>query len=125
MDNGTLEFRERVDVSTSLELTAMKLQAFIREYKATVIDQSQGTIYIRLGSLGFTRKWGNTAERQPIDISMAFETLRVGGTSNEKAKTLRQVSVCIVPHGRTPDNDTFAKRCVSLMRDLRAYLLGS
>lgn len=124
-DNGTLEFRERIDVATSLELTAMKLQAFIREFKATIIDQSQGTMYIRLGSLGFTRKWGTTADRQPIDISLAFETLRVGGTSAEKARTLRQVSVCIVPHGRTPDSDAFAKRCVSLMRELRAYLLGS
>jgi diguanylate cyclase (GGDEF)-like protein len=124
-ENGKLEFRERIEVSTSLELTAMKLQAFIREFKAEVLGQAQGTMNIRVGSLGFTRRWGKTPDRQPIDITVTFETTRAATGLDGKPKTLRQVSVAIVPYGKTPDDSLFIPRCLRLMCELRAYLLGS
>lgn len=52
---GQFEFRERIEVATSLELTAMKLHAFIREYKVEILKQDHSQIQIRIGKLGFTR----------------------------------------------------------------------
>jgi diguanylate cyclase (GGDEF)-like protein len=123
--DGTFEFREKVDVSTSLELTAMKLQAFIREYKGDVISQEHGNMKIRLGSLGFTRRWGSTTARQPIDVLVSFGTVRSVNQADGKPKTVHQVSIIVTPHGKVTEAETFAHRCGILMRELRAYLLGS
>lgn len=123
--DGTLEFTEKIEVSTSLELTAMKLQAFIREYKVEVLDQDHGNMKIRMGSLGFTRRWGSTTQRQPIDVRITFGTSRSNSPVDGKPKTVRQVEIIVSPHGRAPDGEVFAQRCGILMRELRAYLLGT
>jgi hypothetical protein len=123
--DGTFEFRETVEVSTSLELTAMKLQAFIREYKAEVLKQEHGVMRIRIGSLGFTRRWGSNTSRQPVDVQISFGTSRSVGVSDGKAKTVHQVSVIVTPHGKVAEAEMFVARCGILMREMRAYLLGS
>ncbi len=123
--NGQLEFRERIEVSTSLELTAMKLHAFMREFNAEILSQDHAQMKIRIGKLGFTRRWGSNSERQPLEIEVQFETTRSAEGPNVKSKTVRLVSIVAVPYGRAPDADTFALRCGILMRELRAYLLGS
>lgn len=123
--NGQLEFRERIEVSTSLELTAMKLHAFIREYKVEILSQENAQMKMRIGKLGFTRRWGTTAERQPLEIDVQFETTRSAEGPNAKSKTMRLVTIVAMPHGRVPDAETFAHRCGILMLELRAYLLGS
>jgi diguanylate cyclase (GGDEF)-like protein len=124
-ENGQLEFRERIEVSTSLELTAMKLHAFIREYNVEILSQDHAQMKIRIGKLGFTRRWGNTTDRQPLEIDVQFETTRSAKSANTKSKTVRLVSVVAIPYGRVPEVEIFAHRCGVLMRELRAYLLGS
>lgn len=124
-NNGQFEFRERVEVSTSLELTAMKLHAFIGEKKVEVLSQDHSRMKIRMGKLGFTRRWGSTTERMPMDIEVQFETTRSAEGPDAKSKTIRLVSIVAVPHGRAPDAGTFAHRCGILMRELREYLLGT
>jgi len=123
--NGTFEFRETVEVSTSLELTAMKLQAFIREYKGDVLSQEHGNLKIRIGSLGFTRRWGSTTAKQPVDVQVSFGTCRAVNQADGKARTMHQVSIIVTPHGKVTEAEIFAGRCGILMRELRAYLLGS
>jgi diguanylate cyclase (GGDEF)-like protein len=123
--DGTFEFSEKIEVSTSLELTAMKLQAFIREYKVDVLGQEHGLMKIRIGTLGFTRRWGSTTQRQPVDVQISFGTSRSISPVDGKPKTVRQVAIIVVPHGRAPDGESFALRCGILMRELRAYLLGT
>ena len=123
--DGVFEFREKIDVNTSLELTAMKLQAFIREYKCEMVSQDVGNMKIRLGSLGFTRRWGSTTAKQPLDVGIAFGTSRTVSPADGKARTVHQVSIVITPHGKVSDPETFAARCGILMRELRAYMLGS
>lgn len=123
--DGTFEFREKIDVSTSLELTAMKLQAFIREYKCEVLSQEHGNMNIRMGTLGFTRRWGSTTAKQPIDVLISFGTTRLVSPTDGKPKTVHQVSISVTPHGKVSDPDVFAARCGVLMREIRAYLLGS
>jgi len=123
--DGTFEFRETVEVSTSLELTAMKLQAFIREYKGDVLSQEHGNLKIRIGSLGFTRRWGSTTAKQPVDVQVSFGTCRAVNQADGKARTMHQVSIIVTPHGKVTEAEIFAGRCGILMRELRAYLLGS
>ena len=78
-----------------------------------------------MGSLGFTRRWGNTKDRQPIDVELRFETTRSVGKLDGKPKTIRRVLVIVTPHGRAHEMTIFATRCGILIRELRAYLLGS
>ena len=80
---------------------------------------------MRIGRLGFTRRWGSVTERQPLEIDVQFETTRSSGGPDSKSRTTRLVSVVAVPFGKAPDAETFAHRCGILMRELRAYLLGS
>ena len=123
--NGSYRFTDVAEVSTSLELTAMKLKAFLRESKADIQEQDHGTMTFRFGSLGFTRRWGRSPDRQPIEIGIKFETIRTTAQTEGKAKTIRQVAISVVPLGKPPEIEVFAERCRILMRELRAYLLGS
>ena len=103
----------------------MKLQAFIREFKGDILSQEHGNMKIRIGSLGFTRRWGTTSSKQPIDVTIAFGTCRSANPIDGRLKTVHQVSIVVVPHGKVPEVEMFVGRCGVLMREIRAYLLGS
>ncbi|MCA9034095.1 MAG: diguanylate cyclase [Planctomycetaceae bacterium] len=123
--NGVFTFNDQIEVATSLELTAMKLHAFIREYQVIIQHQDHGNIKFRMGALGFTRRWGGSKDRQPLDVELKFESARIVSKIDGKPRTQRRVVVTAIPHGRAPDMTTFATRCGILIRELRAYLLGS
>lgn len=123
--NGLYHFSDRVEVSTSLEITAMKLRAFISEHRGVVVDQEKGKMQIRLGTPGFFGHWGKTTARQPVDLQISFETTRNARSPHEKIRTHRLVTVEIHSQGKVPGMDHFAARCLSLMRDLKAFLQGS
>jgi len=120
--NGLFHFSDRVEVSTSLELTAIKLRAFISENRGVVLDQELGKMQIRLGTPGFFGHWGKTAARQPVDLHISFETTRNGRSPLEKIRTQRIVTVEIHSQGKVPGMDHFAARCLSIIRDLKAIL---
>ena len=103
----------------------MKLHAFIREYDVNIQVQEHGSMNFRMGSLGFTRRWGNAKERQPIDVELRFETTRTISKVDNKPKTMRRIMIRVTPHGRPADMTAFASRCGILIRELHAYLLGS
>ena len=99
-------------MSTSLELTAMKLNAFIDSVSdVNVTHQEHGHVKMRLGSVGFMTRWGNTPERQAVEMDVRFETTRETRDSGE-AKTRRSVNVVIAPVGKAPDQATFELRCL-------------
>lgn len=123
--DGRYEYRDAVDVSTSLELTAMKLQAFLREFKVDILTQDVGTMRFRMGTLGFTRRWGSSLDRQALEVELQFETVRTTNKSDGKARTLRRMTVVAVSIGKVPDMAVFVSRCHHLIRELRSYLLGS
>ena len=123
--NGVLTFRDEIGMSTSLELTAMKLNAFISSADVRLTHQEHGHLKMQTGSLGFTRRWGTTIERQPIDIDVRFETTRVQDPRTGEGRTRRTVVVTITPIGKVPNEATFELRCLQLMINLRSYLLAS
>lgn len=125
--NGQFFYHDRFEVSTSLELTALKLRAFIAEHTGTIIDQKQGWIKMSVGSAGFFGHWGRVPERQPVDLVIEFETSGSSTKSahSEKVRVTRTINVEIHSQGRVPGTDEFEGRCRSLIRDLRAFLLTS
>lgn len=123
--NGVLLFSQDIEMSTSLELTAMKLNAFIDANKVKVTSQEYGHMKLRLGSVGFTRRWGNDPDRQAVEMDVRFETTRESQSDSAKAKTRRRVSVAIVPVGKAPDPATFELRCLQVMMQLKSYLQGT
>ncbi|MEY3226086.1 MAG: hypothetical protein RLZZ536_705, partial [Planctomycetota bacterium] len=62
---------------------------------------------------------------QPVDLSISFETTRNGRSPQEKIRTHRIVTVEMRSQGKVPGMDHFAARCLSLMRDLKAFLQSS
>ncbi len=123
--DGKLQFTETVPVSTSLELTAMKLNAFLSSQNVRITHQERGVIKLQSGGLGLLGCWGSTPARQPVNIDIRFETTRNTDLKTGHSKTLRFVVVTIVPVGRVSDADMFESRCIALMQHLRSYLLSS
>lgn len=124
-ERGRLVFTQDIRVSTSLELTAMKLNAFISTVEEIELThQEQGFLQLRLGYLGFTRRWGSVPERQPVEMDIRFETTREAGTGADRGRTLRQVAVVMRPIGRIVNKAKFELRCSNIMVQLRSYLLG-
>ena len=122
--DGVFLFEQDIEVSTSLELTAMKLNAFISSADMQVTHQEQGQLKVRLGQVGFTRKWGSTPERQAIEMDIRFET-SLESRENGHSKTRRRVNVRIIPIGKVPNEATFELRCLQMMMQLRSYLMGA
>ncbi len=121
--DGGLQFSQEIKVSTSLELTAMKLNAFIEVADSTtVLQMEQGHVKLRMGSLGFTKRWGSSSDRQAIEMDVLFETCREPSKSGE-SRTRRRITVKITPLGKTPDRSLFETRCHEVMMQLRSYLL--
>jgi len=123
--NGVFLFSQDIEMSTSLEITAMKLNAFIDASNAKVKVEEHGHMKLRMGSVGFTRRWGSQPDRQAVEIDVRFETVRESQSDSAKARTRRRVSVVIVPVGKAPDQATFELRCLQLMMQMKSYLQGS
>ncbi|MCA9062353.1 MAG: diguanylate cyclase [Planctomycetaceae bacterium] len=51
-DPSPFSFQDCIEVSTSLELTGMKLKAFLKEHAVRILSQDQATLKFREGSLG-------------------------------------------------------------------------
>lgn len=119
---GQLQFNEDVELSTSLELTALKIEGFIEAADVKVLHQVQGHLKLVAGELGFFRRWGSDADSQPVEIEIDFETTRDAVDGNGRAKTRRQVTVSMTAVGKVPNEETFEPRCNQLMRLLKSYL---
>ena len=123
--NGIMLFSQEIEMSTSLELTAMKLNAFIdASDDIQVKQQEHGQLKVQLGSVGFRRRWGTTPDRQAVEMEIHFQTTRESRDSG-KATTRRAINVTIVPVGKVQDRAIFELRCVQIMQRLRSYLLAS
>ncbi|MCP4787124.1 MAG: diguanylate cyclase [Fuerstiella sp.] len=118
------QFNDEIGMSTSLELTAMKLNAFIASCDVSVTNQEHGHLTMQMGSVGFTRRWGGTPEKQAVEIDVRFETTRETDAKTGESKTKRHIDVIIVPIGRARSESVFELRCEQIMRQLRSYLLG-
>ena len=123
--DGVLLYSEIIDVSTSLELTAIKLNAFLTASGIKVLSQEHGFLRLQSGRAGFSRRWGDVPERQPVAIEVHFETQRRTDPLSEQQKTVHFVSITMQPVGRQPDPAVFEARCSRLIQELRAYLLSS
>ena len=123
--NGVLLFSQEIEMSTSLELTAMKLNAFIDSNDDVKVKQQEhGQLKLQMGSVGFRRRWGTTPDRQAVEMDIHFETTRETRETG-KATTRRSIAVAIVPVGKVPDKATFELRCLQIMMNLRSYLLAT
>ena len=123
--DGMLLYSETIDVSTSLELTAIKLNAFLTASDIKVKSQEPGILRLQAGHSGFSRRWGSTPDRQPVAIEVHFETQLQTDPKSGKQKTVRFVAVTMQPVGRLPDPAVFDARCSGLIQEMRAYLLSS
>lgn len=123
--DGVMMYSETIDVSTSLELTAIKLDAFLSASEIAVKAQEQGFLRLQAGRSGLSRRWGPAPERQPVVIEVQFETQRQTDPGSGRQKTIHFVSVTMQPVGRVPDRDIFEARCSQLIQEMRAYLLSS
>lgn len=123
--DGLLLYTESIDVSTSLELTAIKLNAFLTATNIVVKSQQQGYLRLQSGRCGLTRKWGDTPDRQPVTIEVHFEAQRRTDPKTGNQKTIHFVSVTMQPIGRHPDPGVFDARCARIVQEMRAYLLSS
>ncbi len=120
--NGKLLFQEDIELSTSLELTAMKIEGFIEAAEVKVLHQVHGHLKLLAGELGFFGRWGSDAESQAVEIEIDFETTREAVDGNGRAKTRRQVSVSMSAVGRVRKQEIFHARCHQLMSLLKCYL---
>ncbi|MCH2210158.1 MAG: diguanylate cyclase [Fuerstiella sp.] len=122
---GDLQYRDTIDVSTSLEITAIKLDAYLKETGMDIRSQDRGTLKLQAGRNRFSRRWGSTPDRQPVEIEVQFETQRQTDPTSGRQKTVHFVSVTMQPVGRRPDTELFQFRCSRLIQEMRAYLLSS
>ena len=120
--NGKMQFSDNVDVSTSLELTAWKIEGFIEEAAVKVLHQVQGQLKLIAGELGFFRRWGSDKDSQAVEIEIDFETARDAEDGSGQAKTRRQVAVQMMAVGKVPSIEAFEIRCSKLMSLLKSYL---
>lgn len=120
--DGKMVFHEEVVLSTSLELTARKIEGFIDSADVKVLHQVQGHLKLVAGELGFFRRWGTDADSQAVEIEIDFETTRDAVDGNGRAKTRRQVSVSMTALGKVRRDEDFEVRCNQLMRLLKSYL---
>ena len=98
--DGVRQFVDEVRMSTSLELTAMKLNAYIAASNVKVTKQEHGHLKMRSGSVGFTKRLGSNAERQAVEIDVKFETTRETDSRTGESKTKRHIAVTMSPIGR-------------------------
>lgn len=120
--DGELQFIEDIELSTSLELTALKIEGFIDAADVNVLHQEQGHLKLVAGELGFFRRWGSTPDSQAVEVEIDFQTTREAADSNGRARTRRQVAVVMKPLGKIPGEEAFKQRCFQLMRLLKSYL---
>ena len=114
------EFIDRMEISLQSGLVTIKLRGFVTDFGADLRSVTESQVVMRLGQLGFTRRWGNTPDRQAIEM-----TINIGAERDARgAAKYVPVDVRMTPLGRPSSVEQFVERCASVSRNLRGYMVA-
>lgn len=104
------------------DILVFKLKGFVQDHGARLLDVKPNLVALRLGETTFTRKWGRTAERQPVEVIVAISEYEV---QRKRSATRRvKLDVTVTPVGKAPDDAAFESRAMRAVELLRSYLLA-
>ena len=104
------------------DILVYKLKGFVQDHHARLLDVKPNLVAIKLGETSFTRRWGRTAERQPVEMIVTMCEVESLG---KRATTRRvKLEVTVTPVGKAPDEATFDSRAARAVELLRSYLLA-
>jgi hypothetical protein len=115
-------FEAILSVSGPQETVRQKLTGFIDEHSARVLQDTDNTMTLQVGTAGLLRWVSRRADRMPVRITLSFRPPR---------RQRIEVHVCITPagalgatHGLGPATPAAQARCRSLLASLKTYLIA-
>jgi diguanylate cyclase (GGDEF)-like protein len=103
------------------DILVFKLKGFVQDHGARLLDVKPNLVALRLGETTLTRRWGRTADRQPVEIIVAISEYEV---QHKRSATRRvKLDVTVTPVGKAPDEATRAVAEVVRPRDVSSARL--
>jgi diguanylate cyclase (GGDEF)-like protein len=104
------------------DILVFKLKGFVQDHGARLLDVKPNLVALRLGETALTRRWGKTANRQPVEMIVTISEYEV---QRKRAATRRvKLDVTVTPVGKAPDEAAFEARAMRAVELLRSYLLA-
>lgn len=104
------------------DILVYKLKGFVQDHGARLLDVKPNLVSLRLGETTLTRRWGRTADRQSVEITV---TISEHETQRKRSATRRvKLDVTVTPVGKAPDEATFETRALRSVELLRSCLLA-
>jgi hypothetical protein len=105
------------------QMAVYKLEGFISEEKAQVVEVSEHRVVLRHGRKPFFSFWGNHDDCRPVDVEVVFRTEQAGTPRLPKPIPRNHVLVAITirPVGWMDDHDLFELRARRVLKKLAGH----
>jgi diguanylate cyclase (GGDEF)-like protein len=103
------------------DMLVFKLKGFVEDHQAELLDVRNNLVSLRMGKKSWRGKWGEDADKQPVDMIVS-----IGEREVERKSATRRVAldVTVTPVGKPRDADAFHSRATRVVELLRSYLLA-
>jgi diguanylate cyclase (GGDEF)-like protein len=109
-------FKTTLQATVAENMIATKLAGFVDANHAKVFDVTPEGFKVRLGDTTLFGGWGNSPDRQPVEV-----TVTIGKLDRSRRNPMVAINVLIEPRGRKPAVEVFQQRASHIREEIRAY----
>ena len=116
-------YEEKFRTFLATNLFACKLEGLVRENNGKLLIVEEDHIKIQFGKVGFLSKWGNTAERKPVEFEIHIYDPSKDRSAMKKAgvKYKVELRISIKPLGKPSTVENFQTRAAGIMKTFKSY----
>lgn len=107
------------------EMADYKLRSFVTENKAKLLNATETTAQIQVGSRRLFSYWGSTENKQPVTLTITFNHSPQMAQSKKTGSLESEITAVIEPIGIVRDAEIFRQRANQVARLLRAYFVAN
>lgn len=109
-------YKATLHATVAENMIATKLAGFVDANHAKVFDVSPEGFKVRLGDTTLFGGWGNSPDRQPVEI-----TVTIGKMDRSRRNPMVAIDIVIEPRGRKPAPEVFQQRASHIREEIKAY----
>lgn len=103
------------------DMVIYKLGGYVQDYGARIVEVTSDHVLLRQGHRGWFGYWGNSPDRQPVEIEVLFSNPLGAGATRGRTAAKINIGLKIRPLGWVRQREAFHNRVRRVVREIKHY----